>query len=146
MLLDADLDLLLCDFGGSKNENYDGEGLPDFGFFDPRIDSFDVTTDIEIFGLGSSIYTILAGHLPHGPSILKTAQERSNYAHTFERFALEGKFPKTSEIIGGDIIKDCWDRKVKTAEDTHRRLVKLYRRLEFKTNNNPVETLTGRGR
>jgi hypothetical protein len=144
MLLNVDLDLFLCDFGGSKNDNYDGEGLPDFGFFDPRIDSFDVTAKTEIFGLGSSIYTILTGHLPHGPSILKTAQERSDYAHTFERLALEGKFPET-EFIGGDIIKDCWNQKIRTAEETHRRLVKLYRRLEFKTDNNLVGTLTGCG-
>lgn len=107
MLLDADLNLLLCDFDGSKNENYDEEDLLDFDFFDSRIDFFDVTTNIEIFGLDSSIYTILTGHLSHGSSILKTAQKRSNYAHIFERFALEGKFPKTSEIIDGDIIKNC---------------------------------------
>jgi len=132
MLLNADLDLFLCDFGGSKNDSYDGEGLPDFGFFDPRVDSFDVTANTEIFGLGSSIYTILTGHLPHGPSILKTAQERLDYAYTFERLALEGKFPETSELIGGDIIKDCWNQKIKTAEETHGRLVKLYRRLELR--------------
>ena len=125
MLLNANLDLSLCDFGGSKNEKYDGEGLPDFGFFDPRINSFDVTADTEIFGLGSSIYTILAGHLPHGPSILKTAQERLGYAHTFERLALEGTFPDTSEIIGGNIINDCWNQKIRSAEEAHRRLVKL---------------------
>ncbi len=127
MLLDAELDLSLCDFGGSKNDDYDGEGLPDFGFFDPRIDSLDVTSDTEIFGLGSSMYTILVGHLPHGPSILQTAKERLNYAHTFELLALVGEFPDTSEIIGGDIIKDCWDQKIKSAEEAHRRLVELDR-------------------
>jgi len=136
MLLNADLDLSLCDFGGSKNDDYDGEGLPDFGFFDPRVDSFDVTADTEIFGLGSSMYTILVGHLPHGPSILKTAQERLDYAHTFERLALEGKFPDTSEIIGGDIIKDCWNQKIRSAEETHRRLVELDRQLELQTDRN----------
>jgi hypothetical protein len=131
MLLNANLDLSLCDFGGSKNIDYDGEGLPDFGFFDPRVGSLDVTADTEIFGLGSSIYTILVGHLPHGPSILKTAQERLNYAYIFERLALKGKFPDTSEIIGGDIINDCWNQKIKSATEAYRRLVELDYQLEL---------------
>ncbi len=38
-----------------------------------------------------------------------------------------GEFPDTSEIIGGDIIKDCWDQKIKSAEEAHRRLVELDR-------------------
>lgn len=72
MLLDANLNLLLCDFDDSKNENYDEENLFDFDFFDSRIDFFDVTTNIEIFELDSNIYTILARHLSHESSILKT--------------------------------------------------------------------------
>ncbi|KAL9137249.1 MAG: hypothetical protein Q9175_001531 [Cornicularia normoerica] len=106
MLLDAELDLSFCDFGGSKNADYDGDGLPDFGFFDPRVDSLDVTTSTEIFGLGSSIYTILVGHLPYGPLILKTAKERLDYADIFKRLTFKGEFPDTSQILGGDIIQD----------------------------------------
>ncbi|KAI9747860.1 MAG: hypothetical protein M1835_001951, partial [Candelina submexicana] len=102
MLLNADLDLSLCDFGGSKSECYDGGGLPDYGFFDPRSGSLDVTEVTEIFGLGSCMYTIMLGHLPHGPLILKTAQERLTYAEKFERLGLEGRFPDTSEIKGGE--------------------------------------------
>lgn len=117
MLLNADLDLSLCDFGGSKNEGYDGEGLPDYGFFDPRSDPLDVTEATEIFGLGSSMYTIMVGHLPHGPSIIKSVQEQLHYVKRFERFGLEGNFPNTSDIKGGDIISDCWNRKIKSAKE-----------------------------
>jgi hypothetical protein len=92
------------------------DGLPD---------TLSPDTVMKLFGLGSSMYTILVGHLPHGPSILKTAKERLDYAHTFKLLALEGKFPDTSEIIGGDIIKDCWDQKIRSAEEAHRRLVEL---------------------
>ncbi|KAL9130860.1 MAG: hypothetical protein Q9217_001061 [Psora testacea] len=136
MLLNADLDLSLRYFGGSKNDEYDGEGLPDFGFFDPRINSLDVTADTEIFGLGSSMYTILAGHFPHGPSILKTAQGRLDYTCSFERLALESQFPDTSEIIGGDIIRDCWTQRIRSAEEAYRRLVKLHRKLKLRTDKN----------
>jgi len=54
------------------NIDYNREGFPNFSFFDPRIGSLDITIDIEIFGLGLSIYTILVRYLPYGPSILKT--------------------------------------------------------------------------
>ena len=126
MLLDAELNLSFCDFGGSKNADYDGDGLPDFGFFDPRVDSLDVTTSTEIFGLGSGMYTILVGHLPHGPGILKTNKERLDYADIFKRLTLKGEFPDTSQILGGDIIQGCWNDEISSAEEAHQRLMKLY--------------------
>ena len=125
MLLNADLGLSLCDFGGSKSEEYDGGGLPDYGFFDPRSDSLAVTEATEIFGLGSTMYTIMVGHLPHGPSVLKTAQERLRYAKEFERLGLEGNFPDTSDIRGGDIIRDCWTQNIISAKEAFTRHVEL---------------------
>ena len=38
MLLNADLYLSLCDFGGFKSEERDGGGLPGYAFFGPRSD------------------------------------------------------------------------------------------------------------
>lgn len=92
MLLNANLDLSLCDFGGSKYEEHDGGGLPDYGFFDPRGDVSSVTEATEVFGLGSSMYTIMVGHLPHGPSVFKTVEDQSDYAIRFERLGQEGSF------------------------------------------------------
>lgn len=125
MLLNADLSLCLCDFGGSKNEECDGDGLPDYGFFDPRGSTLEVTEAMEVFGWGSVLYTIMLGKLPHGPSLLKTAKQRLEYYDIFERLGLEGRFPDTSEITGGNIIRDCWNRDTITAEDVYKRLVGL---------------------
>lgn len=50
-------------------------GLPDFGFFGPRIKSLDIIIDTEVSALASSMYTIMAGHLRHGPSNLKTLRD-----------------------------------------------------------------------
>lgn len=139
MLLNSNFDLSLCDFGGSKSEEYDGGGLPDYGFFDPRSDPLDVTEATEIFGLGSSMYTIMAGHLPHGPSILKTAQERLNYAGEFERLAIEGNFPDMSKIVSGDIIRDCWTGKIRSAEEAFTRCVELEGQQEVTKKNSLVK-------
>jgi len=125
MLLNADLSLCLCDFGGSKNEECDGDGLPDYGFFDPRGNTLEVTEAMEIFGLGSVLYTIMLGTLPHGPSLLKTAEQRLEYYDQFERLGLAGRFPDTSEIICGSIIRDCWTQDIRTAEDVYKRLAEL---------------------
>lgn len=107
MLLNVELNLFLCDFDSSKNDDYDEEDLSDFDFFDSRIDSLDIISDTEIFELGSSMYIILIEHLSHESSILKTTKKRLNYAHIFKLLALESKFSDTSEIIDDDIIKNC---------------------------------------
>lgn len=125
MLLNADLSLCLCDFGCSKNEECDGEGLPDYGFFDPRGNILEVTEAMEIFGLGSILYTIMLGKLPHGPSLLKTVKQQLEYCDTFERLGVEGRFPDTSKITGGDIIRDRWNQDINTAEDVYKRFVEL---------------------
>jgi len=57
-----------------------------------------------------------------------------DYAHTFERLVLEDKFPDTSGIIGGDVIKDCWTQRISSAGEAQRRLVKLDHQLELQTN------------
>ncbi|KAL2037672.1 hypothetical protein N7G274_009617 [Stereocaulon virgatum] len=119
MLLDVELDLSFRNFGCSKNTDYDGDGLPDFGSFDPRIGSPDVAESTELFGLGSSIYIILVGHLPHGPLILKTAKERLDYAETFKRLALNGELRDTCQTLGGDIVQGCWNHEIRSVEEAH---------------------------
>lgn len=60
------LDLRLCDFGGARcdelgsNTNH----LHDDPFFDPRL-PWVPTPSIDIFSLGSIVYTILTGHWPY---------------------------------------------------------------------------------
>ena len=123
ILLHGNLSICFCDFGGSKNERYNGGGLPDFGFFDSRGDTLEVTEAMEVFGLGSIFYTIMSGTLPHGPSRLETLQQRLEYYDTFERLCLASDFPDTSQIMYGGLIKDCWNQKIHTAKEAYKCLV-----------------------
>jgi serine/threonine protein kinase len=126
LLLDCSLSIQICDFGGSVCGELDGGGLPDYGFFDPREeDIFTVTESMEVFGLGSIMYSIMTGHRPHGPSIFKTTDEIIAYGEKFGCLIRSGIFPDTTNIKGGDIIHDCWTKKVPSAKDAWERLVSL---------------------
>lgn len=125
MLLDANLDLKLCDFGGSKNNTYDGGGLPDYGFFDPREYGIDVTEETEIFGLGSSLYTIMTGHLPHGASMPNTTTAGLAYIENFKSLLNKDELPDTSRLEGGGIIKQCWTQDVSSAEAVYQQYLRL---------------------
>ncbi|KAI9841862.1 MAG: hypothetical protein M1837_000332 [Sclerophora amabilis] len=127
MLLDAKLDLSLCDFGGSTYGEYVGLGLPDVGFFNSLDESWSVTKSMELFGLGSSFYTIMTSHLPHGPRRLRTPKDRSEYEKRFERLWTMGDVPDTSGIKGGPIIMDCWTARVTSAGE----VFTLYKKLEM---------------
>ena len=67
-LLDINLNICLCDFGGSVCKNIKGNRLPDAGSRDPRNTSDDITPAIDIFALGSFMYIIMTGLYPHGSS------------------------------------------------------------------------------
>ena len=123
VLLDAVLDLSFYDFGGSKKADLNREGLLDLSFFDPRVDSLNVTAITEIFELGPSLKPILVRHFPHGSSILKTAE--AHYVDKFDCLVRKGEFPDTSQPLGSDIVQDCWKYKVMSAEGAHQRSVKF---------------------
>ena len=115
MLLDHNLDLSLCDFGGSQMGEHDGQGCPDSGFFDPRGGWWDITEAMEIFGLGSSMYMFMTGHFPHGPRIFQNYEEIQDFEERWARLVGEGIWPETSNIEGGHIIKKCWIQEIKSA-------------------------------
>ena len=125
MLLNANLDLMLCDFGGSRNSAYDGNGLPDYGFFDPRDDCIDVTEETEVFGLGSSLYTIMTGHLPHGASMPNATTAGLAYVEHFKSELQKDELPDTSTLKGGEIIKQCWMHGAISAEEVYLRYLRL---------------------
>jgi hypothetical protein len=103
-----------------------GAGLPDYGFFDPREkDIFTVTESTEIFGLGSVMYSIMTGHRPHGPSTFNSPDQQVAYAEEFERLLRSGILPDTSDIDGGNIIQDCWTKKISSAKEALARLATL---------------------
>ena len=66
ILVDSDLNVRICDFGGSTYQELDGGQPPDYGFSDPRDEeSATVTESMEISGLGSIMYCIISGYRPH---------------------------------------------------------------------------------
>ena len=115
MLLDSNLDLSLCDFGGSESAEKSGGNLPAHGFFDPREDSLEITEAMEGFGLGSCMYIFMTGHLPHGSK--GTAAASYAYSEEFSRLLKEGNLPNTSSLEGGNIIKGCWTRDIESASE-----------------------------
>src|SRR2546421_9789083 len=88
-------------------------------------DIFTVTKSMEMFGLGSIICSVMTGHRPHGPSIFETTDEIIVYGEEFECLIRSGIFPDTTNVKGGDIIRDCWTKNVPSAKDTWARLVAL---------------------
>lgn len=108
LLLDDDLNICICDFGGSTCGELDGGGLPDFSFFDPRDeDIFTVSESMKVFDLGSIMYCIMTGHRPHGPSIFESSDDIVACGAKFEDLLRQGIFPETKDIIAGEIILDC---------------------------------------
>lgn len=112
-LLDVDLNIRLCDFGGSKFNDLYGYGLPDFGFFDPRCVDDEASPALDIFALGSVMYTIMTGHFPFGGEGLtkKTGEEIAAYEIAVEEKFAKGVFPDTSEMVNGDVTQRCWASK-----------------------------------
>ena len=62
---EGSLELRLCDFGGSVCESLqlNGKALPSIPFYDPAL-GFDASAILDIFSLGSVIYTILTSRWP----------------------------------------------------------------------------------
>jgi serine/threonine protein kinase len=126
LLVDEDLNIRICDFGGSTCGELHGGGLPDFGFFDPRDeDVFTVSEPMEVFGLGSIMYSIMTGHRPHGPSVFGSSDSIMAYGSKFEDLLRQGIFPETKDIVAGEIILDCWQKKISSAGDVLERLKSL---------------------
>jgi Protein kinase domain len=120
-LVTKNLDLRLCDFGGSKLGDLYGRGLPNAGFHDP-LDKSPVSRSTDIFGLGSCMYTIMTGHFPHSTSGRKTYEEEEVYREEVERLFRKRQFPDVQNIAISDVILDCWACNI-TAEDVSGKLL-----------------------
>ncbi|TQV98792.1 hypothetical protein V2A60_007506 [Cordyceps javanica] len=106
------MDIQICDFGGSSCEEMgvSGYGLPDSGFYDPREAKAGVSMDI--FSLGSVLYTICTGHWPYREGQVSTELslpgEMQRYAELVDAHFAAGSFPKVDGLLGADIIMGCW--------------------------------------
>lgn len=112
------LDLWLCDFGGSSCDELGSNvvHLPDDPFFDPRLPWDDSTPAIDIFSLGSIIYTITTGHWPYRQSPMVEEDKEAYNTKVIQMFT-EGAFPDVSALRGGKVIEGCWNHQFKTAEE-----------------------------
>ncbi|KAF5017626.1 hypothetical protein F66182_10426 [Fusarium sp. NRRL 66182] len=113
------LDLWLCDFGGSTCEKLglDGKHLPDPGFFDPN-SAWVSQPAIDIFSVGSILYTILTGHWPYrSPGPFETVEDMEIYDQQVEDLFRQRKFPSVEGLFGGGIILACWMNKYTSADD-----------------------------
>ncbi|KAB5515437.1 kinase-like domain-containing protein [Coniochaeta sp. 2T2.1] len=110
------MSLWLCDFGGSTcaRLGLDGGHLPDTPFFDPRM-KWESTPATDIFSLGSIFYT----NWPYrdSPPEWSSVQEKQAYEAQVDGWFKQGHFPPVSHVIGGNVIRGCWDHQYKTAEE-----------------------------
>ncbi|PYI34280.1 kinase-like protein [Aspergillus indologenus CBS 114.80] len=112
-------DLLLCDFGGSSTTSgsIDGGHLPDSGFFNPN-KPWVSTREIDIFSLGSVLYTIMTDHWPYrSPGPFTSMQEKELYSNTVDELFGSNKFPSTDNLIGGHVMQRCWEGQYDRVEE-----------------------------
>ncbi|KAL5114146.1 hypothetical protein ACEQ8H_007943 [Pleosporales sp. CAS-2024a] len=104
-LLDIDLSLKICDFGGSSLDGSQATVVPGVRY---RLPSWGAATIKEdLFGLGSTIYFIATGHEPY---------EELTDEDQVEKLYQKGVFPELGEVPFAGIISLCWRQKAESAK------------------------------
>ncbi|EKD16956.1 uncharacterized protein L3040_006241 [Drepanopeziza brunnea f. sp. 'multigermtubi'] len=115
----SSLDLWLCDFGGStcRELGHSIPHLPDDPFFDVRM-PWIPTEAIDIFSLGSIIYTILTGHWPYREGTPPLKLDDIGFYETYvNEMITKGVFPDVSSLRAGKVIRGCWDHQYQTTKE-----------------------------
>ncbi|CDM33969.1 Tyrosine-protein kinase, active site [Penicillium roqueforti FM164] len=103
-----ELDLLLCDFGGSTNGDIDGRHLPDARFFNPCLPP-ESTISTDIFSLGSIYYTIMTGHWPYrSPGPFESLEEMEKYQELVDDLFASKRSPPVDGLAARPVIQRCW--------------------------------------
>jgi serine/threonine protein kinase len=108
------LDLLLCDFGGAVCEELglDGNQLPNDPFYDPTQGS-EITTNLDIFSLGSIFYTILIGYWPYRTrTFFSEGDDYLDYVDKVNLLFRQGRFPDVDGLWGGSVMMACWRKEL----------------------------------
>ncbi|KAJ5144470.1 hypothetical protein N7526_001978 [Penicillium atrosanguineum] len=107
LLLDTTFDIKIIDFSGSSldgSKPASGEGTR---FFLPRHWTALPTVATDIFALGSTLYEIFQGTSPY----------EEIPSNEVERLFTQEEFPDISDILCGQVIKQCWLSQVGSATD-----------------------------
>ncbi|KAI9746685.1 MAG: hypothetical protein M1818_000399 [Claussenomyces sp. TS43310] len=109
-LLDADLALKIADFSGSSLEGSPASACPGTRFLPPDFDwSSEPTAQDDLFGLGSTIYTIMTGRYPF----------QNLGSDKVQKLYMARKFPDVREIPCAEIIQRCWRSEFSSAQDVY---------------------------
>jgi serine/threonine protein kinase len=98
LLLDENLDLKICDFAGSSLQGSKALVSSSTRFWRPALPKTPCDAQDDIFGLGSTIYTILTGHEPFGELESDEVEARFSSAD----------FPDTSGLPFDEAMQSCW--------------------------------------
>lgn len=113
MFLDDKLELKIADFGCCSLDQSGSMAATNVRFYPPRpFYNSPVSTDDDLFALGSCIYEILTGTAPFedipSPQVLVLARLQ--------------QYPDLTGLDCKDIIRDCWLGRAQSAEHVLRRL------------------------
>lgn len=108
-LLNDDLELKICDFGGSSLDGSRATIVPGMRYRLPNLNNRQPAMRKEdLFALGSTIYFIATGHEPYNELIDEDE---------VEKLYIDGVFPELSGVPFADAIALCWKQEVDSAQD-----------------------------
>ncbi len=105
ILLDKDRNIRLCDFAGSRIDDYCPTIIPQEGYAHPDWDEVR-TVRGEIHALGGTIMELITGKGPYGDS--------AHDVNVFQRIR-DGHYPDVDAVELRDIIVACWKGEYTTA-------------------------------
>lgn len=114
-LLDANLELKICDFGGSSIDGSKATVAPGVRYRLPSLQSATIKEDL--FALGSTIYLIATGHDPYYE--LPDEEE-------VERLYQDGVFPDLTGVPFAEAIALCWKQEAEAAQTITQLLRRSY--------------------
>jgi serine/threonine protein kinase len=109
-LLDVDLSLKICDFGGSSLDGSRATVAPGVRYRLPSLAWRNIqpaTIKEDLFALGSTIYFITTGHAPY--SELTDDDE-------LEKLYKDGVFPELGGVPFAEITALCWRQETESAK------------------------------
>ena len=81
---------------------------------------------MNIFSLGSVLYTIITGHWPFREDTRPfTVEGMLNYGIIADGYFEEGSFPDTVGLFGKEIIRGCWTQTSSNSQDINVSALKL---------------------